>query len=1204
MSFFSRLRRVAFCLCASFAFYSAEAGVVINEIMPCNVSTLLNDYYNYTGWLELYNSGEADVNLKGYEFRNITGSKNKLKWAWKIEDSVVVEAGKYKVIFFDEEEGKSKTHAPYKIDSDGGSLILLDNKGNEAHTLIYKAQESGYSFGLNGSDKNYMLPTPGEKNSGCYSNFCALPKFNGAAPGTYNSKSEVGAVTLYCVTRDARIYYTLDGSEPDINDTLNTFLYSGEIKLNEEGNTVIRARSYRDDALPSKIVTGSFIFADEGFHGKCGGFTVPVVSIVAEPDHFYSDQIGIYVKGENGIEGKGDCGNGVDKKRNYNQDWKRPVNFEFIENGNVKVSQSLEAAVMGGCSRGDNRTWKSLKITASKKQGSGGSLIGYKDFFEDKSNMEFKAVQLRNGGNDYDGIRIRDGVMQAILDGMDVDRQAYRPVAFYINGEYGGLFGLRERTNKDYVYSNYGYEEEDLDVIEITAKDGVTASTGTVDYFNEMIRVAGENQSDAGYMAKMSKYMDVNEYVDYMTFEQYIVNTDWPGNNIKVWRERNHGVFRWLVYDTDFGFGLYQSYGPNYCDPNMNTIKFSSGESEQKNWANEEEWQCELFKNLLGNKDFQKKFITRNLFNLKKFYCYDRVKPIIDSMVALASDEYCAMKSDEYYDASGKLETSDEVKGLYSFAEKRSKVIPEHIKEYFKLGEVVDLTISSNVDGARYLINGELYDSSSYKGLYYADLDLSVAPIPPKGYEFDSWSLSASISEVLLSDSASWAYYYDSLPPASDWNSVGFDDSEWSRGKGKFGYPVYDTELKYDDEDNKPMTAYFRTSFNLKDTSAYAAIKAKIAYDDGYVIYVNGKEIARKNMPEGDIDFSTPALEYVNDVSESVEFPSSCLENGVNEIAVEVHQNVKTSSDFVFSMTVAGVTNKDGGSKGVFSAILTGPMEMKAKFVKVDCVKPNLVINEICSSNDSIADDFYGFKPDWIEIVNRGDEPVNLAGLYLTDKAGNLRKSMIPYDKYFDSASVIQPGEAKVVWADNAEYLGLLHLGFKISNESVSTLCLSWEDEESELHVIDSVTYDVHPKNGSYGRIRDGEEWSVMYVDKQQAEGSICGDSAYYTTYRQLNSSKAPDFISMALCSDVEPFAANDDAIVAYPKLVDECVFVSGLDGETAACTVFSSVGAVVGNWACVRDGECINLADLPSGTYILRLISKKMTKNEKILKK
>lgn len=1201
MNIFNRLKKLVVCLCAAFAFNSANAGVVINEIMPCNVSSLLNEYYNYTGWLELYNSGEDAVCLKGYTFKNITGSKSKLKWEWTIEDSLVIKAGKYKIIFFDEEEGKSKTHAPYKIDSDAGSLILLDNKGEEVHKLVYKSQEADASFGLDGSSADYMLPTPGEKNgSGC-SGFCAVPKFSGAKPGTYNSKSEVGTVTLSSMTFKSQIYYTIDGSEPNKEDSLNTFLYTGEIELNEDGNTVIRAKAYKEGLLPSKTVTGSFIFADEDFHERCGGFTVPVVSIVTDSVHFYSEKTGIYVKGGNGISGGSEC---VEEVANYNQDWKRPINFEFIENGEVKVSQSLEAAVMGGCSRGETREWKSLKITASKKQGAGGNVIMYNDFFSDKGDMDFKAVQVRNGGNDYDGIRIRDGIMQAILDGSGIDRQAYRPVAFYINGKYGGLFGLRERTNKDYVYSNYGYEDDEIDVIEITSKDGITASTGTVDYFKEMIKVAGEDQNAADYMQKMSKYMDIDEYVDYMTFEQFIVNTDWPGNNTKVWREKKHGIFRWIVYDTDFGLGLYNGGHPNYCDPNMNGIKFSTGESEQKTWANKEEWQSELFRNLLGNKEFQKKFITRNLLNLEKYYNYDRINRIIDSMVALASDEYCAMRSNEYYDATGKMEDSDEVAGMRSFAKKRCDVVPTHIKEYFKLGDMVDLSISSNVDGAMYMINGEFYDRSSFEGTYFADMELSVLPIPPKGYEFESWSLSASTSELLLSDSVSWAYYYDSVPPVSEWNSVGFDDSEWSRGKGRFGYAssgTFDTQLKYEDIENKPITAYFRTVFDVKDTAAYSLVKARIDYDDGYVIYINGKEIDRENMPEGDIDYSSLANEYVNDVSKTIEIPLNCLKNGVNEIAVEMHQNVKTSSDLVFGFSMTGVTNKDNRTASTFSAVLTESMEMKAKFVKVDCVKPTLVFNEICSSNDTVVDE-YGFKPDWIEIVNNGDAPVNLAGLYLTDNGDKLRKSQISY-KHYDE-SVIQPGEFKIIWADNAEYLGLLHAGFKISNEEVSTLYLSWENEDGELEIVDSVSYKYHEKNGSYGRIRDGEDWSVMYFDREQAESYVCKDSAYYTTFNQTNSAKEPEYLDGQLCSGYLALDEDNDVISVYPKLVDECVFISGLGDDEASCSVFNSMGALVGDIKFVRDGECVNVADLPSGTYILRVVSGNLVKNEKILKK
>lgn len=303
--------------------------------------------------------------------------------------------------------------------------------------------------------------------------------------------------------------------------------------------------------LSSAMTTGSYLYVDDK-HKECG-FAAPIVSITTDSVHFYDNTYGIYVTGTNGTTNpnKG-C---LSTPANYNQDWTRPVHFEYIVDGKPVISQEVEVGVMGGCSR--TYAKKTLKLNASKKTGK--NKLAY-SFFSEKPDNEYKSLQLRNGGNAYETLRVRDGFMQSISSLLNIDHQAYQPVAYYIDGVYAGLMGLRERTNKDFVYSNYGLDEDQIDLLEITEKGNVTASTGTKDAYDDLIKtLKGGTPSSSSYYADAAKFMDMDEYINYQIFEQFIVNTDWPANNTKLWRERNNGRLRWIVYDTDFGLGLYDA---------------------------------------------------------------------------------------------------------------------------------------------------------------------------------------------------------------------------------------------------------------------------------------------------------------------------------------------------------------------------------------------------------------------------------------------------------------------------------------------------------------------------------------------------------------------------------------------------------------------------------------------------------------------
>jgi hypothetical protein len=160
-----------------------------------------------------------------------------------------------------------------------------------------------------------------------------------------------------------------------------------------------------------------------------------------------------------------------------------------------------------------------------------------------------------------------------------------------------------------------------------------------------------------------------------------------------------------------------------------------------------------------------------------------------------------------------------------------------------------------------------------------------------------------------------WKYLDDGSIQGTAWHEDGFDDSSWASGPAELGYGDGNeaTVVSYGmEEDYKYPTTYFRHSFNVPDASIYQSLLLAVLRDDGAVVYLNGTEIFRTNMPAGDIDYSTAASTAVGASAEStfydIPLRANSLVDGNNVMAVEIHQIDDTSSDLSFDLSLAAST--------------------------------------------------------------------------------------------------------------------------------------------------------------------------------------------------------------------------------------------------------------------------------------------------------
>ena len=410
------------------------------------------------------------------------------------------------------------------------------------------------------------------------------------------------------VSDSSSIFYTLDGAFPDTSGML--FQDSVVIKR----TSVLRAMVLNENNADTSFYFRSY-FIDEPTE-------LPILSITTNPGGFFSDSAGIYVEGTNGIPG-----NCRSTPKNWNQDWERPVHLTFFEKDRTSgFSVNAGVKIGGGCTRLYDQ--KSLDIYFRgdydlKK-------LNY-PLFEDKPFTEFDRLALRSGGQDWYRAMIRNASIQAMMKGrMDLGYQAFKPVTVFLNGEYWGIHILREKQNEDFIESNYGYDENELDIL--TGNADVKEGSDT--HYQAMIDFVKNNDlSVQENFDWVSRQMNIDQYIDYVLAQIYMANGDWPANNIRYWRPQSaDGKWRWIMYDMDMTMNSH-SYGQDDTNSldliaTTNTIYYANPE-----------WSTFLFRSLLTNETFRNKFIQRYSIHIQFSFSPGRLLGVIDSTASLIESE-------------------------------------------------------------------------------------------------------------------------------------------------------------------------------------------------------------------------------------------------------------------------------------------------------------------------------------------------------------------------------------------------------------------------------------------------------------------------------------------------------------------------------------------------------------------------------------
>ena len=726
---------------------AAQSPLVINELMQSNIDEVFDDLNDFPdSWVELYNTTSEPISLANYKIGTKINENGQPVNAWQLPSNVVVPAYGYQLVYCDksydklvedlsfkvglsnDDKERLKLHTNFRLESGKGCVVYLFKGGvlDESASMVdslKKQPAPNIAFGreLDGSAKwGYeLVPTPGSANGGGLTKKKILGQPIFSDSGFVKTSPDPLELTI-SLPEDSpegtRIYYTTNGKEPTIYD----YLYEGPLYIDR--TTVVRAKTFCDGYLSPRSNTQSYIFLDRAL-------TLPVISIVTDDNYLYHPSIGIFPN------------NDTDYRRDHDN-WRRPINFEYFEGEGTKgiLNQLCETRVAGGFSRSFDR--KTLIIYANKRFGE--KMFKHEFFPDQKPGLKnYKSLSLRNAGNDYDYLYMRDAMTQRLMGtNTDLDWQAWSPTMVFINGEYYAMLNIRERAEEDNIYANYD-GLEDLDLIE----NWDNLKEGDMNNWNQFSAFYHQNGHT---MAEYEKWMDCHEFMNLMMMNLFYSNLDFPGGNIVAWRPRTEGGrWRWIAKDVDYAMGY--SGGGGSIPYTFRTLEwlYNPNYDQTFNWgANGSEWTL-LFRQLMNDPTFRNEFIERYAIYTGDFMNYDGMHRVWDPMYEKIKEElypFCvAINNLALY-----VNYESEMAYVDNWIRFRTDEFTDQLCSFYGLESPLPLTIPKNIAVDTLTFNDHKLSQGSYQGRYFKGHPIKLKAVPAEDNIITGWLINQDGAETTV----------------------------------------------------------------------------------------------------------------------------------------------------------------------------------------------------------------------------------------------------------------------------------------------------------------------------------------------------------------------------------------------------------------------------------------------------------------------
>ncbi len=590
---------------------SLAQGLVINEVQYQNKTTLTDSDGDTPDWIEIYNAGNKPIDLSGY---SLTDDED-FEESWALP-KLNIAPGEYLIIFASSKNriADNEYHTNFKLRLMAEPLFLLNSDREVVDEVPIQCIPPDKSLGYvnDGSgERAVMTPTPATSNS--TAKLIQIDYKADTLMASHQSGFYKGEIKLSLSNKHSSnsIVYTLNSKNPDFDETE----YSSPITLEdisgnenrfadkggyafEPGNliskaNILRAMVYSEGCPASNEISGAYFIGEKTFD-----YNVPIVSMITDKDNLFDDDIGIHIIGNH------------NNQNQHGKAWERPISLEIYDKEKTKIiSQHAGVRLHGRASRNGNM--KSFRLYAREKYGK--DTFQY-PFFSQKNHLNsFKTLILKRSRGWYNTL-FSDDLCQRIVAGMNVDYTAVETVILFLNGEYWGIYSLRERHDEHYIKNNYGIENTEIDVIGYDIKNTLVESGNKENYDALWHFLESTDPNDEQFYEEASKLIDLDESMDYYIAQVFLANQDFPNNNQELWRPQGEGYkWRHFFFDMD---GAMTRIDYNLL-PELN--------DDQSNFSRFDAYSSFIIRKLLQNRRFNKEFYVRFNHHLNTTFAPDRL---------------------------------------------------------------------------------------------------------------------------------------------------------------------------------------------------------------------------------------------------------------------------------------------------------------------------------------------------------------------------------------------------------------------------------------------------------------------------------------------------------------------------------------------------------------------------------------------------
>lgn len=734
-------------LLLAFSISASIGQVVVNEICFANYTDWgLGGGWgggDFEDWVEFYNPTGADVSLEGYYLTDTPTDLMK----FELPAEAVVPGNGYLVVLFTglyeaDPFWEGYINSSFKVTQTAGESFIFSDPGG--------AELEGWTFGVDISTNTmnnswgrssdgaadwviHLNPSPEGANGGAQGTaYAATPQITPQA-GYYAGGTNV---TITTTEPSSTIYYTTDGSEPYDTD----MVYSGPISV--DATTVIRAITYSSngDILPSVWETNTYFVGDDEH-------TIPTWAV---------------------------CGGEVDG--NWEGDHLMHVEM-FDENGVFVVEAFGDSNEHGNDSNAyDQRGWDYITRDALGRDNEVQYPVFHRRDRDSYERLIFKAAA--NDNYPYsNGCHVRDAYCHdlSIVADMKLDQRATEFCIAYLNGEYWGVYDVREKVD-DIDYTNEYYDQPQNFVDFIKTWGGTWEEYGDgLNEWNDLVDfITGNDMTDAANYDYVTSQYNQTSLIDYFVLNSFVVCADWLNWNTAWWKG-NHPDgsakrWRYALWDQDNTFG----HGANYsglpdtgasADPcNPEDLGDLGGQGH-----------VPVFNALQDNDDFMAEYVNRFASMSNSYFSCDYMHYHLDSMIALIAPEM-QRQIDRWYGNYNDWE--DNVQDMHDFIEERCS--DEFVTGMEDCYDIVAVTLTIIVDGLGLVeIQGLApitQGTSPWDGIYYAEIPIELEALIDAGV-FLGWEVldgdvviadptNPLLTISLLGDATIIAHFNTDLEPA------------------------------------------------------------------------------------------------------------------------------------------------------------------------------------------------------------------------------------------------------------------------------------------------------------------------------------------------------------------------------------------------------------------------------------------------------